>query len=53
MRIEIIKQYLNDSIPDFEFKVNKFCEAQEKLNRTIIDVQIIHEKSLIAVVKYE
>ena len=53
MRIKIIKKYLNDSIQDFEFKVNKFCEAQEKLNRTIIDVQIIHEESLIAVVKYE
>lgn len=53
MRIEIIKQYVNDSISDFEFKVNKFCERLEKHDRTIIDIQIIHENSLIAIVKYE
>lgn len=53
MRIEIIKQWHNDSISDFEYKVNKFCEKLEMQNKAIIDIQIIHENSLIAIVKYE
>lgn len=53
MRIEIIKQYHNDNLADFEFKVNRYCERLENLNKNIIDIQIIHENSLIAIVKYE
>lgn len=53
MRIKIINQWNNDHIEDFELKVNKFCERLEKHDRTIIDIQIIQNNYLIAIVKYE
>lgn len=54
MRIEIITQWHNDSIEDFELKVNKYCSQLEENNHNIVDIQFLSQnKLLIAIVKYK
>jgi hypothetical protein len=53
MRIEIITQWHNDSIEDFELKVNKYCSQLEENNKIIIEIQIIEKNNLKAIIKYK
>jgi hypothetical protein len=53
MKISIIKQFQNDSIEDFEIKVEKESLRIRKDYKEIIDIQILIQNNLlIAVIKY-
>ena len=53
MRIEIVVREFNDTLYEFEFKVNKTIKHWEEEYKEIKDVNILYEgKTLIAIIKY-
>jgi hypothetical protein len=54
MYIKIINQWHNDSIEDFQFKVDKQSYLLEEKNHIVVDIQILlQNNSLIAIIKYK